>query len=176
MTRHARAHARTRTRTRVGRLPALGAAAALLVAGGSGLLAMAFQSAPAAADSSGSSTTGTALGGYTITSLAEAVTAQYEQPNFPVPATPSLELDEGYASTEDNSGPTGSATASTLYPGQVVANSGPQLALLAPGARVAGPGHQRVPRDAQLGQHRQRRREHGHLVGRQRQYGQRHHG
>jgi hypothetical protein len=127
-----------RARARARRLPALAVAALLLVAGGSSLLAVAFEGGPAAASgNSGSggdaSTTGTALGGYTITSLAEAVTAQYEQPNFPIPATPSLEFDEGYASTEDNSGPTGSATASSLYPGQVVADSGPQLALLVPG-------------------------------------------
>jgi hypothetical protein len=125
-------------RARARRLPALAVAALLLVAGGSSLLAVAFEGGPAAASGnsgsgSGSSTTGSALGGYTVTSLAEAVTAQYEQPNFPLPATPSLEFDEGYATTEDNSGPTGSATASTLYPGQVVADSGPQLALLAPG-------------------------------------------
>ncbi len=65
--------------------------------------------------------------------LGESISAQYEQPNFPVPATPSLEFDEGYAATTDNFGPTGSATASTLYPGQVVANAGPELALLVPG-------------------------------------------
>jgi hypothetical protein len=110
-----------------GRLPVLGAAALLLVAGGSGLFAAAALSAgPAGADST--------LGGFTVTGLAEAVTAQYEQPNFPLPATPSLEFDEGYASTSDNFGPSGTATASSLYPGQVVANAGPELALLVPGA------------------------------------------
>ena len=108
------------------RLPTLGAAALLLVAAGSGLLAVAFSAGPAGADS--------ALGGFTVTGLAEAVTAQYEQPNFPLPATPSLELDEGYASTSDNFGPTGTATASSLYPGQVVANAGSQLPLLVPEA------------------------------------------
>jgi hypothetical protein len=108
------------------RLPTLGVCALLLVAGGSGLLAAAFSDGPAGADST--------LGGFTITGLAEAVTAQYEQPNFPIPATPSLEFDEGYASTTDNFGPSGTATASSLYPGQVVANAGPQLALLVPGA------------------------------------------
>ena len=107
------------------RLPALGAATLLLVAGGAGLLAAAFSDGPAGADS--------ALGGFTVTSLAEAVTAQYEQPNFPIPATPSLEFDEGYAATTDNFGPSGTAIASTLYPGQVVANAGPDLALLVPG-------------------------------------------
>ena len=108
------------------RLPVVGAAAALLIAGGSGLLAAALSAGPAGADGT--------LGGFTVTGLAEAVTAQYEQPNFPLPATPSLEFDEGYASTTDNFGPSGSATASSLYPGQVVANAGPELALLVPGA------------------------------------------
>lgn len=107
------------------RLPALAAATLLLVGGGSGLLAAAFSDGPAGADSS--------LGGFTVSALAEAVTAQYEQPNFPIPATPSLEFDEGYASTTDNFGPSGTATASSLYPGQVVANAGPDLALLVPG-------------------------------------------
>lgn len=107
-------------------LPVVGAAALLLMIGGSGLLAAAFSDGPAGADST--------LGGFTVTSLAEAVTAQYEQPNFPLPATPSLEFDEGYAATSDNFGPSGTATASSLYPGQVVANAGPELALLVPGA------------------------------------------
>jgi hypothetical protein len=108
------------------RLPTLGVSALLLVSGGAGLLAVAFSNGPAGADST--------LGGFTITGLAEAATAQYEQPNFPLPSTPSLEFDEGYASTTDNFGPSGTATASTLYPGQVVANAGPELSLLVPGA------------------------------------------
>ena len=106
--------------------PAIGVSALLLVGGGAGLLAAAFTDGPAGADST--------LGGFTVSSLAEAVTAQYEQPNFPLPATPSLEFDEGYAATTDNFGPSGTATASSLYPGQVVANAGPELALLVPGA------------------------------------------
>ena len=114
------------------RLAALGAGALVLVAGGSGLLAAAFVSGSAGADS-GSSGSGSALGGFTVSALAEALTAQYEQPNFPVPATPSLEFDEGYADTTDNYGPSGTATASSLYPGQVVANAGPELSLLVPG-------------------------------------------
>ena len=89
-------------------------------------MAAACTDGPAGADST--------LGGFTVSSLAEAVTAQYEQPNFPLPATPSLEFDEGYAATTDNFGPSGTATASSLYPGQVVANAGPELALLVPGA------------------------------------------
>jgi hypothetical protein len=101
-------------------------AAALLLGGGSGLIVAGLTGGPAGADTS-------TLGGFTVNAVAEAVTAQYEQPNFPLPATPSLEVDEGYAVTTDNFGPSSSATASTFYPGQVVANAGPQLALLVPG-------------------------------------------
>jgi hypothetical protein len=110
--------------SRVRRLVVLGASSALLMTGGSGLL-LAVSDGPAGADNS--------LGGFTVNALAESISVQYEQPNFPVPATPSLEFDEGYAASSDNYGPTGSATASTLYPGQVIANAGPQLALLVPG-------------------------------------------
>ncbi|HEX3333612.1 MAG TPA: choice-of-anchor P family protein [Acidimicrobiales bacterium] len=102
----------------------LGGVALLFMAGGSGLLAAALSDGPAGAAT---------LGGFTVSALAEAITAQYEQPNFPLPATPSLEVDEGYASSTDNYGPTGTATASALYPGQVVANAGTELPLLVPG-------------------------------------------
>ena len=119
-----RIHTSLHTRA-VRRLVVLAASSALLVAGGSGLLAATFASTPAGAAD--------ALGGFTVSALAEAISAQYEQPNFPLPATPSLEFDEGYSSTTDNFGPTGTATASTLYPGQVVANAGSQLSLLVPG-------------------------------------------
>ncbi len=124
--RHPR-HARHRRRRSLGlrRLAVAGAAASLLTAGGSGLLALAYANGPAGADNT--------LGGFTITSTAEAMTAQYEQPNFPLPATPSLEVDEGYSTSSDNFGPNGSALAATLYPGQVVANAGPELGLLVPG-------------------------------------------
>ncbi|HSZ36228.1 MAG TPA: choice-of-anchor P family protein [Acidimicrobiales bacterium] len=111
--------------SRLRRLVLGGACSALLVTGGSGLLAVALSDGPAGADNT--------LGGFTVNALAESISVQYEQPNFPVPATPSLEFDEGYSATSDNYGPTGSATASTLYPGQVVANAGSQLALLVPG-------------------------------------------
>jgi len=110
---------------RLRRLVVLGASSALLVTGGSGLFAVALSDGPAGADNS--------LGGFTVNALAESISVQYEQPNFPVPANPSLEFDEGYAASSDNFGPTGSAIASALYPGQVVANAGPQLALLVPG-------------------------------------------
>jgi hypothetical protein len=128
-------------------LPVLGLSTALLLGGGGGLLAAGtLAGAPAGADTgttttttatsvpdSGAGAATTSLGGFTVKALAEAVTTQYEQPNFPLPATPTLEVDQGYASTSDNFGPSGSALASALYPGQVVANAGPQLSLLVPG-------------------------------------------
>jgi hypothetical protein len=114
----------TLRRTARHRLPILGLATALSLGGGAGLIALASVNGSAGAD--------TTLGGLTVSALAEGVTAQYEQPNFPFPTTPSLEVDEGYADTTDNYGPTGTATASVFYPGQVIANSGPDLALLVP--------------------------------------------
>jgi hypothetical protein len=107
------------------RLPALGLAMAMAVGGGTGLAVSAFSGTPAGAD--------TTLGGFTVSALAEGITAQYEQPNLPIPANPSLEFDEGYSATSDNFGPSGNAVASTLYPGQVIANIGPELGLLVPG-------------------------------------------
>jgi hypothetical protein len=82
-------------------------------------------STPAGAD--------TTLGGFTVAAVASGITASYEQPNLPLPANPSLELNVGYSTAADNFGPTGSALASSLYPGQVIANSGPELGLLFPG-------------------------------------------
>jgi hypothetical protein len=97
-----------------------------VVAAGAAVMAL----GPAGAAAAASATT---LGGFTISALAEASTASYEQPNAPIPATPTVELDEGYASTSDNFGPSGSATASSLYPGQVIANAGPELGSFVPG-------------------------------------------
>ena len=119
-------HQRSIWRTARGRARVLAAAAALMVGGGSGALAFGFSNGSAGAD--------TTLGGFTVAALAEAASVTYEQPNFPFPTNPTFEVDEGYAATTDNYGPVGSATAATFYPGQIVANSGPQLALLVPGA------------------------------------------
>jgi hypothetical protein len=114
---------RRSTRT-LHRFAALAASSALLVSGGAALAAGAWTNGPAGAAT---------LGGFTVSALAESISVQYEQPNFPIPATPSLEFDEGYANTTDNYGPTGQASASTLYPGPVVSNAGSELGLLVPG-------------------------------------------
>ncbi|MDE3087650.1 MAG: hypothetical protein KGJ77_12930, partial [Acidobacteriota bacterium] len=118
---------------------ALGSAAALFGAAGL-VLAVA---GPAWADTSTSppsdgSGTGSSpasspssnLGGYTLSSSAAGLSVDYEQPNFPVPAKPTLELDVGYSSASYDAGPVGNANASALWPGPVVAGGGSQLPLL----------------------------------------------
>jgi hypothetical protein len=75
-----------------------------------------------------------ALGGFSLSATGEGLRVTYEQPNLPIPATPSAEGDVGYTSATFESGPVGQSTASVLYPGQVVAASGSQLGLIIPGA------------------------------------------
>jgi hypothetical protein len=74
------------------------------------------------------------LGGYTLSATASAIRGTYEQPDLPIPANPSLEADIGYSSATLDSGPVGEATASELYPGQVVAAFGTQIGEVVPGA------------------------------------------
>ena len=76
------------------------------------------------------------LGGYQLAATGAGMSVYYEQPNFPVPATPTLEADVGYSTAAYSSGPAGEAVGSTLYPGQVVAGFGGQLATLFPGVPV----------------------------------------
>jgi hypothetical protein len=82
--------------------------------------------APAGADANAASQ----LGGFQITATGTGIRATYEQPNFPVPATPTLEANLGFAQTSYNAGPTSTSTASTVWPGQVAAGFGSQLPLL----------------------------------------------
>ena len=96
---------------------------------------------PAMADASGgssgaatSSTSGaggpSALGGYTLAATGTGVRVTYEQPNFPVPATPTLEANFGYSNASFDAGPTGESLASVFWPGEVAANGASQLNLL----------------------------------------------
>jgi len=114
---------------------AIALAAGLLTGAGAVMLA----AIPASADSSPSSTSQgsaastaptTTLGGYTLSSAGSGLSIYYEQPNFPIPATPTLEWDVGYSSTTFNSGPHGNSLASVLWPGAVIAGGGSQLSLL----------------------------------------------
>jgi hypothetical protein len=76
---------------------------------------------------SGGNGTDTTLGGFQVTSTAAAVRTTYEQPNFPVPATPTFELNVGFTQSTYGTGPSGESLASVLWPGQVVAGFGGQL-------------------------------------------------
>jgi hypothetical protein len=100
-----------------------------------------LMTAPAAwADSGGSSSPGASgqagappgsnLGGFTLSSSAAGLSVYYEQPNFPIPATPTFEFDLGYSSATYDAGPVGTANGSALWPGPVIAGGGSQLPLL----------------------------------------------
>ncbi|MHB8681882.1 MAG: choice-of-anchor P family protein [Acidimicrobiales bacterium] len=104
-------------------------AATAVLCGTGGLLALG--AAPAGADSSAGSSSGTSLlGGWTLGSTASGLSVFYEQPNFPIPATPTLEFNLGYTAANFNAGPVGNANASAFWPGPIVAGGGSQLPLL----------------------------------------------
>ena len=91
--------------------------------------------APAAGTGSGSKSTGggggtAALGGYTLTATGAGVRVTYEQPNFPLPATPTAETNFGYSTASFDAGPTGQSLASVFWPGAGAANGASQLNLL----------------------------------------------
>lgn len=142
-----RAGRRARRPTAGSRLPAASARAllgTLVVAGLLGLAGGLGLSAPAAAASSSASSSpgsgpaagpssapmsgqAASLGGFQLTATGAAVRVTYEQPNFPIPATPTLELNLGYSTSSFGSGPTGESNASVLWPGSVAASFGSQL-------------------------------------------------
>ncbi len=107
---------------------------ALLVAGFVDALALGAGLGPAFGDTGTTTTAGqSALGGYTLSATGAGVSVYYEQPNLPVPATPSLEADIGYSQATFDAGPIGQSLASVLWPGSVVANGASQLNLLLDG-------------------------------------------
>ena len=84
----------------------------------------------AGSSASGTSAPGSNLGGFTLSSSAAGLSVYYNQPNFPIPANPTFEFDVGYSSATYNAGPVGSANASAIWPGPVIAGGGSQLPLL----------------------------------------------
>jgi hypothetical protein len=116
---------RARSRRVTGAL-AIGAMASGLVLAAAG---------PAWADSSSSSSTSAPsgqsdLGGWTTNASAAGMSVFYEQPNFPIPANPTLEFNLGYSTASFNSGPVGESNGSAVWPGSVIAGGGSQLPLL----------------------------------------------
>ncbi|HXW32624.1 MAG TPA: choice-of-anchor P family protein [Acidimicrobiales bacterium] len=76
-------------------------------------------SSSSSSGSSGSSAPGSNLGGFTLSSSAAGISVDYEQPNFPIPETPSAEFDLGYSSATYDAGPVGTANASAVWPGDI---------------------------------------------------------
>lgn len=124
---------------RIGRLRAVLAFGAT-VAGVSGVALVGAASMAAAATtttttttslpSSSSSSAASNLGGFQVSATGAGVDWTYEQPNLPIPATPSLEFHLGYSTTNYDSGPTGESLASTMWPGQAAANIGGELSVV----------------------------------------------
>jgi len=85
---------------------------------------------PPSSSSSASSSSSSDLGGFQVSATGAGIDWSYEQPNFPIPATPSLEFHLGYSTTSYNAGPTGESLASTMWPGQAAANIGGQLSVV----------------------------------------------
>ncbi|MHB8438707.1 MAG: choice-of-anchor P family protein [Acidimicrobiales bacterium] len=70
------------------------------------------------------------LGGFDVAATAAGLSVFYNQPDFPIPATPTLEFDLGYSTSTYDSGPIATANGATMWPGSVIAGGGSQLPLL----------------------------------------------
>jgi len=130
--RRARRHLRQAARLAGGLAVAAATVGGLAVAAGPA--AAAGSSGAAGGGSSGAvgggssaAASGANLGGFQLQATSSAVRITYEQPNFPIPATPTLELNLGYATSTFGSGPTGESNASVIWPGSVAASFGSQL-------------------------------------------------
>lgn len=112
------------------RRAALAGLAGLFAMGGILVLAAAPAGADTPSSPDASGTGGSSpLGGWNLSSTAAGVSLFYEQPNFPIPETPTAELDLGWSTASYNAGPIGQANASSLWPGPL-ADGGSQLPLL----------------------------------------------
>src|SRR5919108_419537 len=69
------------------------------------------------------------LFGYELGAQSDGISILYDQPSFGVPAKPTFEVRNFHGATALNSGPSAHALASVLWPGDVVGNAPPSLAL-----------------------------------------------
>jgi hypothetical protein len=84
-------------------------------------------------------TTDVTIVGFGAGTTATGATAVYYDPNAPVPASPTAELDGAYSTAALQSGPIGRALSSVAWPGDLVAGAGPALGLLLPVNPGLGP-------------------------------------
>jgi len=121
----------THTRgTSKGRCARAALAAVATTAATVGMAVLGAGAAGADTSSGTSSPAANQLGGYTLGSSASGMSVFYEQPNFPIPATPTLEFNFGYSASTFDAGPVGNANAAAVWPGAVIAGGGSQLPLL----------------------------------------------
>ncbi|HLW16704.1 MAG TPA: hypothetical protein VKV69_05030 [Actinomycetota bacterium] len=69
-----------------------------------------------------------ALGGYQMNATADAISLLIDSPSFGVPAPHTFELHKAHSTTAIDSGPTGHALSSIVWPGDVYGNAGLTLA------------------------------------------------
>ena len=70
-----------------------------------------------------------ALTGFSVGATGSAISFLYNQPSFGVPSDPTFELRKVFSRAELDSGPSAHGVGSVLWPGDVIANAPPSLAL-----------------------------------------------
>ena len=92
-----------------------------------GLLAAGAGSAYAADGTPTPATGGTPYGGFTSAATATPLRIEIFEPAIPVPASPQAELNFSYSTVSGSSGPTTTALASAMWPGNAVGNGLPAI-------------------------------------------------